>query len=170
LSVVRFEKVSSRGPQRTARSSFAVVLSCVLTAIALAGCGSGDSVQPGPDAANAACTALLGRLPDRVLDRARTSLHVTGAAAWGDPAIVLRCGVPVPGPTAEHCLDANGLSWIIAETKHTLRFISYGRTPAVELRIPASVERSSAPGALVDLADAVRPIPASTKCIGADDF
>jgi hypothetical protein len=127
-------------------------------------------VQAGPDAASGDCTALLGRLPDRVLNRARTSLHVTGAAAWGDPAIVLRCGVPPPGPTTEHCLEADGLSWIIAETKHTVRFVSYGRTPAIELQIPASIERSSAPGALIDLADAVRPIPASTKCVGDDDF
>jgi hypothetical protein len=138
----------------------------------LAGCGS-DSVQPGPDAATPACTALIARLPHQVLNRTRTKLAVAGAASWGDPAIVLRCGVPATGPTTDPCTEVDGLDWTFSEPVengvHTLRFLSYGRSPAIEVRVPASIGRQAAPGALVDLTDAVRPIPTTTKCIGPDD-
>ena len=157
-----------RGPERTARRLAAAVLPLVLSAAALAGCGS-NGIQPGPDAATPACTALIGRLPDRVLNRTRTKLDVAGAARWGDPAIVLRCGVPASGPTTDPCLEADGLDWTFTETKDTLRFLTYGRVPAIEVLVPTSVGRQSASGALIDLADAVRPIPTTTKCIGADD-
>jgi hypothetical protein len=153
-------------PSRRLRAT--VALPGVLVIGVLAGCGSGD-VKPGPDAATPACSALIGRLPERVLNRARTGLDATGTAGWGDPAIVLRCGVPASGPTTNPCLEADGLDWTFSETKKTLRFLSYGRSPAIEVQVPTSVGRQSASAALIDLANAVRPIPTSTKCIGDDD-
>lgn len=130
----------------------------------LAGCGS-PSPQPGPNAGTAACTALVGRLPPRVLDRPRTELDVAGAAAWGDPAIVLRCGVPPTGPTTDPCLEISGLDWTFTETDEAYRFVTYGRTPAVEVTLPTSIDRTLASGALVDLADAVSPLEKSTGCL-----
>lgn len=155
-------------PERAARRFAAAVLAPVLAACALAGCGS-VHVEPGPDAANPACSALIERLPDRVIDRTRTKLDVAGAASWGDPAIVLRCGVPPSGPTTDPCIEADGLDWTFTETKNTLRLLSYGRIPAVEVQVPKSIGRQNALGALVDLAAAVRSIPTTTKCIGPDD-
>jgi hypothetical protein len=130
----------------------------------LAGCGSGDEVKAAPGAKAPACSALSSRLPAKVLDRARGTLKVTGAAEWGDPAIVLRCGVTAPGPTTDPCLEVDGLGWVFTETRSSFRFVSYGRDPAVELTVPTSVDRTTASGALADLADAVRPIPTTTKC------
>jgi len=132
--------------------------------LGLTGCGSDGAPKPGPDAGTAACTALLQRLPDRVLDRPRTDLAVAGAAAWGDPAIVLRCGVPPTGPTTDPCSEVNGVDWTFSETKKVFRFVSFGRTPAVELTLPTSIDRTTAPGALVDLADAVKPLPKTAGC------
>jgi len=132
-------------------------------ALAAAGCGS-DAVKPGRDADSVACSALVGRLPGQVLDRSRTDLDVTGAAAWGDPAIVLRCGVPSTGPTTDPCLEAAGLDWTFTETNDTFRFVSFGRTPAVEVTLPSSIDRTTAAGALVDLAPAVKPLPQTGKC------
>jgi len=132
--------------------------------LALAGCGSGsDLPKPGPDAGSALCTALLKRLPEQVLDRRRTSLDVTGAAAWGDPAIVLRCGVPAPGPSG-NCLVINGQEWIFTETKDVFRFVTHDRSPAVEVTFPTSINRTTVPGAFVDLGPAVKPLP-ETKAI-----
>lgn len=132
--------------------------------LGLTGCGS-NAPQPGPDAGTAACTALIERLPERVLDRPRTDLDVTGAAAWGDPAIVLRCGVPPTGPTSNPCLEAGGLDWTFTETKDDFRFVTYGRNPAVEVTLPTSINRTTASGALIDLAKAVEPIPKTANCI-----
>jgi uncharacterized protein DUF3515 len=130
----------------------------VLTA---AGC---SSLEPGPEAGTAACTALLERLPERVLDRPRTGLDVAGAAGWGDPAVVLRCGVPATGPTDAPCLEVEGLDWTFTEKDDTFRFVTFGRTPAVEVRVPTSIDRTAATAALVDLTPAVRPLPAANRC------
>ena len=57
-------------------------------------------------------------MQDAVGDQPRA--EVTGnplGAAWGDPAIVLRCGVPVTGPTSAPCLEAGGLDWTFTETE-----------------------------------------------------
>ena len=134
----------------------------VLLALTVTGCG--NAVEPGPDAGTGACRALVGRLPDQVLDRHRTDLDVTGAAAWGDPAIVLRCGVPPTGPTTDPCLEAGGLDWTFSETDDTFRFVSFGRTPAVEVTLPTSIDRTTATGALIDLAPAVKPLPQTARC------
>ncbi|HST82895.1 MAG TPA: DUF3515 family protein [Kineosporiaceae bacterium] len=132
--------------------------------LTLVGCSSGATLpEPGPDAGSALCTALLTRLPKQVLDRQRTPLDVAGAAAWGDPAIVLRCGVPAPGPSGT-CLLINGQEWVFTETKAAFRFVTHDRDPAVEVTIPTAVNRTTAPGALVDLEPAVKPLP-ETKAI-----
>ena len=123
-----------------------------------------QSRQPGPDAGTAACTALLKRLPDQVLSRARADPAVTGVAAWGDPAIVLRCGVSPAAPSDNPCADYNGVDWVFTETDDVFRFVSYHRTPAVEVTIPTSIDRTTAPGALIDLAKAVAPLPKDADC------
>jgi hypothetical protein len=133
-------------------------------AVGLAGCGA-DEPEPGPDAGTAACTALLGRLPDRVLNRQRTALDVAGAAAWGDPAIVLRCGVTPTGPTSDPCNEYDGIGWVFTETDDVYRFLTYGRVPAVEVTVPTSIDRSTVSGGLIDLAKAVKPIPKTTDCL-----
>jgi hypothetical protein len=145
------------------RAALAVLL------LLVAGCGGGPDVEPGPDGASAACTSLLDRLPGTVLDRSRSELNVAGAAAWGDPRVVLRCGVPPTGPTSNPCIEADDVDWTLAESGDTLRFTTFGRNPAVEVSVPGSVGRENASGALIDLAAAVRAIPATSACIGPED-
>ncbi len=138
----------------------AAALGAVLT-----GCSSdGPEVKPAPGAAEPACAQLGTRLPGQVLSRDRTPLAVTGAATWGDPAIVLRCGVTPPGPTGDPCNSVNDVDWVFTENKHEYRFVTFGRNPAVEVVIPSSVDRTQAQGALVDLATAVRPIKQTHPC------
>jgi Protein of unknown function (DUF3515) len=164
--------VSPRGPARRlsaggtawrSAASLSTVALATLLGVSVASCG-GDSVEPGPDGASPACAALLYRLPATVLDRPRGSLDVAGAAAWGDPAIVLRCGIAAGGPTSNPCLEADGLDWTFSQASDTLLFTSFGRSPAIEVRVPLSVGRETASGALIDLAPAVRPIPATRRC------
>ena len=58
------------------------------------------------------------RLPDRVADQPRreTKGNPLGAA-WGDPAIVLRCGVGTPEGYDQFaaCQVVNGLDWFVPE-------------------------------------------------------
>jgi hypothetical protein len=58
-------------------------------------------------------------------------------AAWGDPAVVARCGVPGLGPTDTECLEVDGAGWIPEPLSDGTRFTSFGTDPAVEVLVPA---------------------------------
>lgn len=53
---------------------------------------------PAPGADGRFCRDLMPDLPDRLTGRARRDVTGTppGVAAWGDPAVILRCGIPDP--------------------------------------------------------------------------
>ena len=78
-------------------------------------------------------------------------------AAWGDPALVLRCGVPRPAdlqPTSD-IVEVEGVEWFLVESAAGYTFTTTGRSAYVELTVPAEVDRSEATAPLVDLAPAI---------------
>lgn len=103
--------------------------------------------MPHPVAAAAEdCRALHRLLPKTLhgLARRQTSPASDFTAAWGSPAIVLRCGVPRPAllaadkePSAE-AADLGGVNWL-PETVHTsdVRMTATGRQAYVEVTVPA---------------------------------
>jgi hypothetical protein len=110
-----------------------------------------------------ACRALLAALPDRVADQDRRTTD-DGAgygAAWGDPAIVLRCGT---GPGAgfdrfSTCQVVDGVGWYVPEDQVQGRAVditmtTVGRAQNVEVSIPSDYFPPAA--AMVDLAPAVK--------------
>ena len=131
----------------------------------LSGCGNGAvSVKSfaATAAGHEACPALLAALPSRVADqpRRRTTGSTLGAA-WGRPAIVLRCGVGRPEDYTKFaaCQTANGVDWFVPESvmedqSADVVMTTIGRSPAVEVRVPASYRPSTAP--MVDLAKAIK--------------
>jgi hypothetical protein len=135
----------------------------------LAGCGKVAVVDPTPDPAGAAiCTAVMADLPEQVLDQDRRTVEPgTFSAAWGKPAIVLRCGVAAPPtltPTSE-CLEVNGVGWFSEEATGGMIFTTIGRTANVEVSVPSAYQLGS--GALVDLGAAVSTHdPVVTPCSG----
>jgi hypothetical protein len=149
-----------RRPRLTAAAALALA--------ALAGCTGGDEpdLSAAPGGGTPACTALVSRVPGTVLDRTRSTPQAAGVAAWGDPPIVLRCGVDAPaGPTSVPCLTIDGVDWLLEnpdDAGEAASFLSYGRTPAVRVVVPGA--RDEASGALVDLAPAVTPLPAAKRC------
>lgn len=56
--------------------------------------------------------------------------------AWGDPAIIARCGVNTPGPTTDECFTVDGVDWVGSTLSDGYRFVTYGRSPAIEVLIP----------------------------------
>jgi hypothetical protein len=90
--------------------------------LALAGCGSGPAEIDAPDlsAADArACEQLVDDLPSTV--SGQESHEVTGdtayGAAWGDPAIVLTCGVDEPTDFTDTstCVQADDVGWFVPD-------------------------------------------------------
>jgi hypothetical protein len=135
----------------------------------LAGCGRVAVVDPAPDPAGAAiCAGVMTDLPKTVLDQGRRTVEPGRfSAAWGKPAIVLRCGVAAP-PTltdTSECLEINGVGWFGEDATGGTIFTTIGRATFVEVSVPAKYPLGS--GALVDLGDAVtRHDPVVTPCSG----
>jgi len=138
------------------------VLPAVLALLA-GGCGGPDAVQVDPaappPAAKRVCAKLVAALPDHLDDAERRPTRPEGAptAAWGDPPLVLRCGVAKPadlGPSSE-ILEVDDVEWFLAESAAGYTFTTVGRRAYVALTVPPSVRRADATAPLVDLAPAV---------------
>jgi hypothetical protein len=132
----------------------------------LGGCGVG-SVDVGGAAPAAddreACRSLLDAVPATLADQpSRETDPVDGwGAAWGDPAIVLRCGVGPPDgfDAVATCTTVEGIDWYVPDSEPEE---AYGdvtitvvhREPVVEVRLPAQHWPPAA--TMVDLADTIR--------------
>jgi len=96
---------------------------CSTALLLPAGCSDTVSVNAPPltGADARGCRALLKALPDSIADQPRRKVADEGGygAAWGDPPIVLRCGVPKPrGLDAfATCQVVNGVGWFIPEAQ-----------------------------------------------------
>lgn len=117
---------------------------------ALAGCAEDPVAVPVPDLPHqdtAACRGLLEDLPTEIGEQSRRP--VAGgegrAAAWGDPAIVLRCGVPQPPGFTDTstCIEANGTGWYVPDEvlladdeTRDVTMTAVGVRPRVEVFVP----------------------------------
>ncbi|MDQ1644627.1 MAG: hypothetical protein QOJ50_811 [Cryptosporangiaceae bacterium] len=107
----------------------------------------------------APCAALLNRLP-RTLDGS-VARPVTDApdrvVAWGDPAIVLRCGVARPKEATAIAQEfvINGVAWVYSDDHGTGVWTVTKRTVYVEVRTPAKYHGSATQVILNPLADPI---------------
>ena len=93
--------------------------------------------RPGGARRRSRLRRALAAAPATVLGQGRTPLDVPGALGWGDPQIVLRCGLPGLEPTTNTCLDVNGQGWVIADPDaDPVVFTLYGHDPTVEVSVP----------------------------------
>ena len=133
--------------------------------LAASGCSGSDAKAsvpvPRPPAAEAAfCRALAKELPGTVagLERTGTEPESELTAAWGDAAIVLRCGVPRPekmnDPQAR-AVEANGVNWMVEQREGDgPRFTTTYRKTYVEVTLDERYAHDVGP--LVDLAAPVK--------------
>lgn len=90
--------------------------SALVLGASLSACSAAVSVDPAPDAASPACAPEMIAMPDTLGDAALRTTTSQATAAWGDPsAVILRCGVPSPGPTTDRCVTVNGVDWVIKD-------------------------------------------------------
>lgn len=84
-------------------------------------------------------------------------------AGWGNPAIILRCGVARPAEMSDPEADGvevDGVGWLLQKQKDgSFRFTSTLRKAYVEVRIPAG-RSGDGMAPLVDLAPAIKKVPA----------
>lgn len=165
-------------PHRPATRPAVLATLGLLAAGAVAGCSPTIGVPVADDAANPACAAVVLDVPDDLgpdLPKVRTDSQAT--AAWGKAgaAVTLRCGVPVPGPTTDTCVNVEsgdgGVDWLVVEDgEGTWTFTTYGRDPAVEVVVPPSVTADHSTSFVADLSRAVQQVPQTRACVGVEDL
>jgi hypothetical protein len=141
-------------------------VACLGLLTGLAGCGTGAVAISSPALSGrdaAACRTLVRALPATVSDQKQRQVQPPDAygAAWGDPPIVLRCGVGKPAgfDKFSSCQVTNGVGWFIPEEQITGRpndivMTTVGRAQYVEVRVPADYFPPAA--TMVDLAPAIK--------------
>jgi hypothetical protein len=102
------------------------------------------------------CAALVEALPEVVADAVRRDVEPAGpaVAAWGDPPVILRCGVPAPvaDPTTT-VLALDGVDWLPVPGEGGTFFTTVGRAAQVQVAVPDDYAPEA--DVLSDLADAV---------------
>jgi len=114
---------------------------------------------------DAACEAFVDDLPDTLADEKQVDIEPDDApaAAYGDPPIVVTCGVDEPDGfgLGASCEIANEVRWYIPSDQYgdeprDLTLTTAWNEPRVEVRIPADYWPDASPAVMASLARAVR--------------
>ncbi|MEZ0163936.1 DUF3515 family protein [Kineococcus sp. LSe6-4] len=160
-------------PSRPGRLVVGLVVLVVAAAAVWVYLAGSRGVQAAPQADDPACAPLLRALPQTLDGLGRTPQGAPGVAVWGQEQVVLRCGGLVLGPTTKACIPVGPdggptVDWVQdAANDRAVRFLTYGRTPAVEVtvRFGAGLARDQATSQLVDLAGPVAGIEQTRTCL-----
>jgi hypothetical protein len=132
-------------------------------ALLLAGCQGGDSavdvepVRSLPAATSAVCEAVTRALPASIargVTRRDVAPDRRTTAAWGDPPVVLRCGVD-EGSERDDPYVFDGVRWAMHDVGAARRWTTRGRAVNVEVVVPDAY--SGQAELLGSLATALRP-------------
>jgi hypothetical protein len=136
-----------------------LVLATAATSLA-SGCSAAIDVAPPADVEPASaqvCADLADSLPDTVSNQESRATEPESplTAAWGDPAIVLRCGVPRPDALTRtsQLVSVNGVDWFAEELTEGYVFTTYGRQVFVEVTVPDDYDPEIGP--VTELSSAV---------------
>lgn len=113
-----------------------VALLALVLGMPLAGCSGGVEVSVPSQAGRCgrpSWPVSVGRA-----QRRETTPADPAVAAWGDPAIIGRCGQPEAAPTTDTCVTVDGVDWVARPLSDGTALTSYGTDPAVEVLVPAS--------------------------------
>ncbi len=147
------------GPRLTPSRVVLAAVALGAAAAALSGCSSAVEVTVPGAGGGEACAAAGAQWPATVSGMARrdTSPSSPAVAAWGDPAVIARCGVPAPAPTSTECVEVDGVGWIPEPLSDGTRFTSFGTDPALEVLVPSAY--APEPLLLPAFAPAARTLP-----------
>lgn len=124
-----------------------------------------------PASERQACEALLAAVAGGLADLPpRTDVGAGLGAAYGDPALVLRCGVALPegfdprrvaGPNdPSPCAIVNGVGWYVpaeqARGGVTATFTAIGYRPRISVTVPPEAQPEGGAAALAQLAPVVK--------------
>ena len=130
----------------------------------LSGCAATVNLEAAEDANNPACAEVSVRYPDQIGDLDQRWTNAQATTAYGEPAAILvRCGLEPVFVSTLPCVTASSVDWLVDDSSApNFRFISFGRTPAVEVIVDSEI--ASGVSALDGLAQAVSKLPADAFC------
>ena len=148
------------------------MVACLLAVLAGACSDRVEVTAPSASGTTArSCAALVRALPSSVSDQSAREVDDGDGygAAWGDPPIVLRCGVARPAAMDRFasCQLVNGVGWFIPESQGTdeqVTLTTMDRVVFVQVRIPRDYFPPAA--TMVDLGPAVRDTLTKTRRCG----
>ncbi|MGW0732639.1 DUF3515 family protein [Streptomyces sp. NPDC002851] len=127
-------------------------------------------LTPAPLADTAACRKMARSYPDQLSGLEREDTDAPGAAAWGDGAVIARCGFPLQLPSEEACAEIDEVDWLwrTRQDREGMKtLIVYGREPALQVQIDP--ERAAPDEVMVDLTRIVKHLPRERRCISVSD-
>ncbi|GGL84950.1 DUF3515 domain-containing protein [Nakamurella endophytica] len=120
-----------------------------------------------PAAATASCRTLDDALSDDLAGLARRQLvgQTEGVAAWGDPAVVLRCGVTDPRELtcSAALVDVSRVQWLQLSDIGQTTYLAVDRPVRIALTLPDG----TGTGAIQEISAVVdQVLPARSVCDG----
>jgi hypothetical protein len=110
-----------------------------------------------PDAVAAVCAQVVAGLPQQLtagVTRRATTPSSTATAAWGEPAVTLRCGTPTGSPRDEP-FAFDDVRWAMHDSGASRTWTTLAATVPVQVVIPDAYENQAE--MLGSLAVALRP-------------
>lgn len=139
----------------------------VAGATSTAGCQRAVPMEAAPYATDPLCSQVLASLTTttELAGLHRREVAAQSVAAWGNPAVELRCGVEPPGPSTQGCIQVNDVDWAGPKDPQAndRRYITYGRTPALEVFVPIGAE-AAIESVLVELGGVAASLPQDRTC------
>lgn len=128
---------------------------------------------PAPAAESAECAQLLSALPATLDARERRELAVAmpGVMAWGDPAVILRCGLPTPAElTCNAALTElttvngqRGVQWLQLSAPGATTYVAADRS----VRIAVTLPDGTGSGAIQEVSAAISgALPSTARADG----
>ena len=102
----------------------------------LSACNRAPEVALAAQAASPVCARAAWPADVSGHQRVATQPDDGSVAAWGDPAIIARCGLEPLGPTTEDCVTVDGVDWVVRPLTDGSAATTYGRDPAIEVLAP----------------------------------
>jgi len=115
--------------------------SALATLGSLSGCSRPVAVQaPDISSTSGACEPILGAAPIRLLGELQRETTPADAAAlaWGDPPIVLACGVQFDVPPDAQILEVDDVAWVAQSDDAGTVFTTFEADPVIQVRVPAA--------------------------------
>jgi hypothetical protein len=130
-------------------------------AVVLSACTRAPEVALAPQASAPVCASA--RWPGDVSGHARvaTTPDHGSVAAWGDPAVIARCGLDPLGPTTDDCVTVDGIDWVVRPLTDGSAATTYGRDPAIEVLAPGTY--GAVPLLLPAFTDVAKSLPANGR-------